>query len=130
MRGSQCVQTPNCVLFPKSCKTQNFFPSWLTSWLVDLMKLFGSYMESRKRSFIMRDIFLKNMDGCTTLWKYSRSLIFNSSKKENNLHCFGNTFIFSEPCLVFMWVVSYQILVPWNIAKQTWKRLKQCCSKS
>ena len=34
LRGSQCPQTPSCVLFPNSCKTQILFPSWLTPWHV------------------------------------------------------------------------------------------------
>ena len=31
LRGRQCAQTRNCVLFRNSCKTQNFFPSQLMS---------------------------------------------------------------------------------------------------
>ena len=34
LRGSQCAQTPSCILFPNSCKMQNFFPSWLMSCFV------------------------------------------------------------------------------------------------
>ena len=36
LRGSLCAHTTGCTLFPNSCKTQNFFPSWLTpcsGWL-------------------------------------------------------------------------------------------------
>ena len=63
-------------------------------------------MGNNKRSFIMEDITLKNMDGCT---KYSKKkikifLIFNFSRKDKILHFFGNTFI--------------QIFVAWNIPKQ------------
>ena len=35
LRGSQCAQASNCVIFHNTCKTQNFFCFWLMSWFTD-----------------------------------------------------------------------------------------------
>ena len=53
-------------------------------------------MESNKRSFIVRNIILKNGDGwrMNYLKTFKIFLIFNSSRKEKIPHFFGHTLIF------------------------------------
>ena len=53
-------------------------------------------MESNKRSFIVRNIILKNGDGwrMNHLKTFKIFLIFNSSRKEKIPHFFGHTLIF------------------------------------
>ena len=66
LRGSQCAQTPSCILFPSSCKMQNFFPSWLMSCFVHQdfsvevsnQKLLGKYSYQSVISTFLKSHFL------------------------------------------------------------------------
>ena len=82
LRGSLWAHTTGCTLFPNSCKTQNFFPSWLTpcsGWLFWKMIHFhpnlgpnvgvSSYQYLLKEFFIPKFIALDGPNQCGHIMK-------------------------------------------------------------
>ena len=52
-------------------------------------------MERNKRSFIMRDIIFKNIDGCTNNLKTFKIFLIFNFQENKILHFFSCIFIFS-----------------------------------